>query len=100
MDTCVVELVSNASMGVYPNNTLASFANFLPEQIDFTGVWEVALSEISYPATYFNVTDGQFMLLSYKFYYYAGTPPYNGSQYYEIFTNVERIIQCERYHTC
>lgn len=58
MDSRVVELVSNASSTIYPNNTISSFTNFLPEQIELSGEWEVALMEISYPTQYFNVTEG------------------------------------------
>ena len=60
MDSMCIDLVSNASMNVFKNNTLSSFTNILPEQIDLEGTWEVALSEISYPAMYLNVTDGRF----------------------------------------
>ena len=31
MSSFTVELVSNASLDCYPNNTLSSFTNFLPE---------------------------------------------------------------------
>ena len=41
------ELVSNASAQLLPDNTLSSFANFLPEQLQLEGQWEVAVSEIS-----------------------------------------------------
>ena len=34
MNSFTVELVSNASFDCYPNNTLSSFTNFLPEQIN------------------------------------------------------------------
>lgn len=60
METHIVELVSNASMDVYPDNSMASFTNFLPEQFSLDGKWEVAVMEISYPALYNNVTSGQF----------------------------------------
>lgn len=60
MGDLIIELVSNASMDVYPHNTMASFNNFLPEQITLDGSWEVAVMEISYPALYHNVTDGRF----------------------------------------
>lgn len=60
MESHIVELVSSASMDVYPNNTMASFTNFLPEQFNLDGSWEVSLMEISYPALYHNVTDGRF----------------------------------------
>lgn len=60
MDSFYVELVSNASMNIYKDNTLASFTNFLPEQINLDGEWDVALSEITCPSLYHNVTDGTF----------------------------------------
>ena len=37
MSSFTVELVSNASFDCYPNNTLNSFTNFLPEQINLDG---------------------------------------------------------------
>ena len=54
-----LELVSNASMDIYPNNTLASFTNFLPHEINLRGSWEVALLDISYPSRFKNITDGK-----------------------------------------
>lgn len=56
----IIELVSNASTDIYPDNTLSSFTNFLPEQVtlDDETQWEVAVMEISYPARYNNITDG------------------------------------------
>ena len=60
MDSCTVELVSNASGELIPNNTLISFTNFLPEQVKLEGQWEVEISEISYPSTYQNITEGKF----------------------------------------
>ena len=58
-NTFTLELVSNASMDIYRDNTLSSFTNFLPDQIDLDGTWEVALMEISYPARYMNIVDGR-----------------------------------------
>ena len=60
MTTRIVELVSNASNDIYPDNTLAAFSNFLSESIELSGQWEVALAEISYPALYNNINDGKF----------------------------------------
>ena len=60
MDSFTIELVTNASFNCYPNNSLSSFTNFLPEQIHLKGEWEVAISEISYPSLYQNVTEGKF----------------------------------------
>ena len=42
--------------------TLSSFANFLPEQLNLEGQWKVAISEISYPSMYQNVTERKFMV--------------------------------------
>ena len=60
MNSFTLELVSSASMNVYPQNAMSSFTNFLPEQINLEGDWEVALSEIAYPALYHNISDGRF----------------------------------------
>ena len=61
MDSFTIELVSNASSQLFLNNTLSSFTKFLPEQVILVGQWEVAISEISYPIMYQNVTKGKFM---------------------------------------
>ena len=63
MDSFTIELLSNASFNCYPNNSLSSFTNFLPEQIHLKGEWEVAISEISYPSLYQNVTEGKFVFV-------------------------------------
>ena len=52
-------MVSNASGELFPDNTLSSFTNFLPEQLNSEGQWEVAISEISYPSMYQNITEGK-----------------------------------------
>ena len=59
MESFTIELVSNASAQLFPDNTLSSFTNFLPEQLNLDGQWEVAISEISYPSMYQNVTEGK-----------------------------------------
>ena len=61
MDSFTIELVSNASSELFPDNTLSSFTNFLPEQVNLDGQWEVAISEISYTSMYQNVTEGKFL---------------------------------------
>ena len=61
MESFTIELVSNASAQLFPDNALSSFTNFLPEQLNLDGQWEVAISEISYPSMYQNVTEGKFM---------------------------------------
>ena len=58
MDSFTIELVSNASGELFPENTLSSFTNFLPDQVNLEGQWEVAISEISYPSMYQTITEG------------------------------------------
>ena len=50
-------LPSNASMKMYPDNTLAHYITDLPRRIDLTGEWECGLAEIQYPHTWYNITD-------------------------------------------
>ena len=75
MESFTIELFSIASAQLFPDNTLSSFTNFLPEQLNLDGQWEVAISEISYPSMYQNVTEGKFILFdkifseSSEFYY-------------------------------
>ena len=66
MELFTIELVSYASAQLFPDNTLSSFTNFLPEQLNLDGRWEVAISEISYPSMYQNVTEGKFMFFDQK----------------------------------
>ena len=63
MDSFTIELVSNASGELFPDNTFSSFTNFLPEQVILEGQWEVAISEISYPSMCQNITEGKFQFL-------------------------------------
>ena len=66
MEWFTIELVSKASAQLFPDNTMRSFTNFLPEQMNVDGQWEVAISEISYPSMYQNVTEGKFMFFDKK----------------------------------
>ena len=66
MDSFTIELVSNASGELFPNNTLSSFTNFLPEQVNLKGQWEVAISEIAYPSMYQNITERKFKFFDEK----------------------------------
>ena len=60
MDSFTIDLVSNASGESFPDNTLSSFTNFLPEQVTLEEQLEVAISEISYPSIYQKITEGKF----------------------------------------
>ena len=66
MDSLAIELVSNASGELLPDNTLSSLTNFLPEQVNVEGQWEVAISEISCPLRYQNITEGKFKFVDKK----------------------------------
>ena len=66
MESFTIELVSNASAQLFPDNTLSSSTNFLPEQLNLDGQWEVAISEKSYPSMYQNVTAGKFIVFDKK----------------------------------
>ena len=44
-----VDLISNASMDLYPENTLSCFTNKLAVPLELDGEYEVALTEIVYP---------------------------------------------------
>lgn len=50
-----VTLPSNASMTVYPNNTVTEYATKLPHALQLDGQWEVGLTEMTYPLTWYNV---------------------------------------------
>ena len=66
MESFTKNLVSYASAQLFPDNKLSSFTNFLPEQLNLEGQWEVAIPQISYPSMYQNVTEGKFMFFGKK----------------------------------
>ena len=105
MDSFTIELVSNASSELFPNNTLSSFTNFLPEQVNLQGQWQVAVSEISYPSMYQNVTEGKFLfhdneLSKTKDYYYLEPGLYHSIT--DIVEAMNSLIQNKNNHnkTC
>ena len=66
MESLTIQLVSNASAQLLQENTLSSSTNFLPEQLNLDGQWEVAISEISYPSMYQKVTEEKVMFFDKK----------------------------------
>ena len=66
METFTIELGSNASVQLFSDKTLSSLTNFLPEQLILESQWEVAISEISCPSMYQNITVGKFMFFDRK----------------------------------
>ena len=66
MDSSTIELVFDKKSQHFPNNTLCSFASFLPEQMKWAGRWEVAISDIFYPSIYQYATESKFLLFEEK----------------------------------
>ena len=102
MDSFTKELVSNASLELFPDNTLSSFTNFLPEQVNLDGQWEVAIPEISYPSKYQNVTEGKFLFYDETFsktkdFYYLETGLYSSIK--DIVEAMTSLIQDRNNHT-
>ena len=62
MESFTIELVSNASAQLVPDNTLSSFTNFLSGQLNLEAQWEVAISEKPHASMCQNVRERQFML--------------------------------------
>ena len=89
MDSFTIELVSNASGELFLDNTLSCFTNFLPEQVNLEGQWEVAISEISYPSMYQIITKGYFKFFDEKF--SKSTPTYNLEP--GLYTSITDIVE-------
>ena len=103
----VFEMVAIATKKppTYTDNTLSSFTNFLPEQVNLEGQWEVANSEISYPTMYQNLTEGKFKFFDEKLSKTTSTYSIKFGLYTSITKIVEAmntLIQDKNYHneTC
>ena len=66
MDSFTIELVSNASGELFPDNKLSFFTNFSPEQVNLDGQWQDAISERSYPSMYQTITQIYFTFFDEK----------------------------------
>ena len=66
MDSFTIEWVFSASGELFPDNTLSSCTNFLPEQVNLEGQWELATSERSYPSMYQNIPGRHFKIFDEK----------------------------------
>ena len=102
MESLTIELASNASAQLLPDKKLSSFTNFLPEQLNLEGQWEVAISEISYPSMYQNVTEGKFMFFDKKLsksseFYYLKPGPYPSMT--DIFTAMNIFFRKRHNHS-
>lgn len=56
-------LPSNSSMSVHPENTLSHYYTQLPQLVQLEGEWEVGLSEIQFPYTWYNVPEPLHLLV-------------------------------------
>ena len=50
-----IELISNESMEIFSENTMANFCNHLAQPLMLEGEWQVALSSISFPSNINNI---------------------------------------------
>ena len=91
MDSFTIELIYNASSQLFPNNTLSSLTNFVPEQVKLDGQWDIAISEISHPSMYQNVTEGKFMFYNEKLSETTEAYYLEPGQYSSITDNVEAM---------
>ena len=66
MESFTIELVSNASGELFPDNTLSSCTNFLLEQVNLEAQLEVAISKICYPSMYQNIAEVSFKFFDEK----------------------------------
>ena len=57
-----IDLLSNASMDVFNENTMAAFRNQLSQPIHLQGEWQVALTSLSFPSNINNVNSGEIVV--------------------------------------
>ena len=54
-----IDLISNASMGIFTNNTMAKFRNQLAQPLQLDGDWHVALASKSFPSDTNNINSAE-----------------------------------------
>ena len=62
----IVTLPINSYLEYFSNNTVANFKVKLAEQIELTGKWAVALTEIQYPQSWSTIREGNLQTFIYK----------------------------------
>ena len=101
-DEFTVHVISSASMQIFGSNTLASFRNFFNDEIQLSGDWRVALSEIIFPTKIEPVVDGDLIAYSLKGYEDSQKPssdanvisrPYNGEKLCFMTGNFDNVNQ-------
>ena len=103
-DEFTVHVISSALMQIFESNTLASFRNFFNDEIQLSGDWRVALSEIIFPTKIEHVVNGHLVAYSLKGYEDSQkissdanvfSRPYNGeklSLMTDSFDNVNQLL--------
>ena len=91
MDSFTIELVSNASGELFPENTLSFFYKLFTRAINLEGQREVAISEISYPSMYQNITEGKIKFFNKKLSKSTSTYSIEPGQYTSITDTVEAM---------
>ena len=66
-ESLTTELISKASLQFFSDNTVSSFTNFLPEQLNLESQWEFPISEMFYASKYQIFTERRFMFFDKKF---------------------------------
>ena len=61
-DEFTIDLISNASMEIFSENTMASIRNQLSHPIQLQGEWQVALTSLSFPSNINNVNSGEIVV--------------------------------------
>ena len=101
-DEFTVHVISSASMQIFESNTLASFRNFFNDEIQLSGDWRVALSEIIFPTKIENVVNGDLIAYSLKGYEDSQkissdanviSRPYNGEKFSFMTGNFDKVNQ-------
>ena len=54
-----IDLISNASLGIFTSDTMAKFRNQLAQPLQLDGDWQVALASISFPSNINNVNSAE-----------------------------------------
>ena len=67
-DEFTVHVISSASMGIFDQNTLASFRNFFNDEIQLSDGWRVAVSETIFPIKIQPVVNGDLITNSLRGY--------------------------------
>jgi hypothetical protein len=96
VDSFQLILPSNSSMTIYEDNTLTNYTTFLPDDVELDGQWEVALTEIRYPHTWYTYkTDRKFTVQVINF--EIETNQTEGSEMLDlesyVFTDIRHLIQ-------